>query len=586
MIRRIARSDLVLHGAIVFAGLIVANILNYLYFVLCGRILGVEAYGELTSLTAAVLVFSAPATVAQMIVARLVADEEAAGRVARRARVARAAVRATLWCALGVTVAGAALARPLADFLHIASVWPIVVSAASLGLYAVITVQRGALQGAHRFGQFSASYCVESVLRTGIGVALAPAYGALGALIGLLAGVAGCFVYDEIVLRAGGRPDAGGETSPGEIRVAYVAWRIGVAQLMLTVLSFYDVIVARHVFSTRDSGLYASAALAGRVMIGLLAFVPTIVLPKATSRASAGRSTAGLFAGALGIGAAIAVPGCLLAALFPERVVTLLAGRAFAAAAPIVPVYVAAAAALGLANVVAAYQFGLHRYRFVALSTCAGLLEIVVLCAWHPPPLAMAGVLLAGHACVLVTSFIGAGEGLRARRAVRALGILAAAFFLAGCGRHHERTIPEGIILPSAPPYVTVGGITTGGPVDPTCCWAGGDARFSLRKEQGATDLAVTIYIPSFETFAHSPQGIVAVVDGRRLADKCCFHEGVHTLLFPLPAEVRRRTGELAVELRARHTFVPLREHVGPESASFAYVLVSAAFGSFWSGRF
>ena len=87
-------------------------------------------------------------------------------------------------------------------------------------------------------------------------------------------------------------------------------------------------------------------------------------------------------------------------------------------------------------------------------------------------------------------------------------------------------------------------------------------------------------------TFARSPQGIVSVVDGRRLAEKCCFGAGLHTLLFPLPDDLRRRTGDLAVELRARHTFVPLREHVGPEDASFAYVLVSASFGSFWSGRF
>jgi O-antigen/teichoic acid export membrane protein len=360
----------------------------------------------MTSLTAGVLTLAAPANVAQIIVARLVAEHDAAGRRAERDRIARTAVRAALWFAAGVTVAGALLAQPLAAFFHVSSVWPIVVSAASLGLYAVITVQRGVLQGAHRFGQFSASYCVESVLRTGVGVALAPAYGALGALIGLLAGVAVCYVYDELVLRTPQGGDDVREDAP-DTDIAYVAWRIGVAQLMLTALSFYDVIVARHVFGAHDAGLYASAALVGRVMIGLLAFVPTVVMPKTTSRASAGRSTRALFAGALGIGAAIAVPGCIVAALFPEQIVTLFAGRAFAAAAPIVPLYAGAAAALGLANIVASYQFGLHRYRFVGAATAAGLLEIVVLCAWHPPPVAMAGVLLAGHCCVLAVSFIG-----------------------------------------------------------------------------------------------------------------------------------------------------------------------------------
>jgi O-antigen/teichoic acid export membrane protein len=413
VIRRLLRSDLVVHGSVVFAGLIVANVMNYLYFMLCGRVVGVEGYGELTALTSAVLTLAAPANVAQIVVARFVAELDAAGRRQAQERLARRAVRATLAFALLASVGGALFAAPLAAFVHVGSRLPIVVSAVSLGLYAVITVQRGVLQGASRFGQFSASYCVEAALRLVVGVLLAHWYGAFGALLGLLAGVAGCYAYDELVMRV---PAGEHAPAPGleRERAGYIAARIGVAQLMLTVLSFYDVVLVRHLFGARDAGLYAAAALVGRVMLGLLAFVPTLVMPKATARARAGASAFPLFAAAAGVSAAIAGIGALAAFAAPERIVVLFAGRDFAAAAPVVPVYVLAAGALGLANVVAAYQFGLHRYAFVAPMTVAAALETLAVALWHPSIGSVVGVLLAGHAVVLAATLIGLGGTQRA----------------------------------------------------------------------------------------------------------------------------------------------------------------------------
>jgi O-antigen/teichoic acid export membrane protein len=406
--RRIVRSDFVRHGAIVFTGLIVANVLNYLYYVLCGRVLGVEGYGELNALTSAVLTLAAPANVAQIVVAKLAAELIAAGDRRAADRLAATAVRGTLWLALGIAAASALFVVPLERFFHVASPWPILLAAVSLGLFAAITVQRGALQGAGRFGAFSASYCIEAAVRTGAGVALAVRFGPLGALVGLLLGVLVCYGYDAVLLR--GRPGAPGSASGlAGLRVSYVAGRIGLAQLMLTVLSFYDVVLARNVFGARDAGLYAAAALVGRVMLGLLAFVPTLLMPKATARARAGAAVLPLFAGAAGVALAIAAAGALAAAAAPAGIVTLFAGRKFAAAAPIVSVYVLAAGALGLANVVAAYQFGLHRFRFVVPASAVGLAEIVTVALWHPTPVAMAGVLLAGHAAFLATTLLGIG---------------------------------------------------------------------------------------------------------------------------------------------------------------------------------
>jgi membrane protein required for beta-lactamase induction len=85
-------------------------------------------------------------------------------------------------------------------------------------------------------------------------------------------------------------------------------------------------------------------------------------------------------------------------------VVTLIAGRAFGEAAPLVLPYVVASGALSIANVVAAYKMGLHRYDFVLPALAVGIVEVLTFAAWHPTLAAAIVVLLVGHIAILCTT--------------------------------------------------------------------------------------------------------------------------------------------------------------------------------------
>jgi hypothetical protein len=171
-------------------------------------------------------------------------------------------------------------------------------------------------------------------------------------------------------------------------------------------------------------------------------------------------------------------------------------------------------------------------------------------------------------------------------KAMLACVLIAGMTMLSACAHGSSRTVPSGVILASAPPYATVGGVRTGGAVDPSCCWVEPDSTFGVRKDGPATDLAVTLYVPSYPRFERFPQAIEALVEGRRVGSRCCLAPGLHTVLFRLPAELRDRTGAIPVALHARVGIVPAREHTGPETDTLAFVLVSVSFGTYWSGRF
>jgi len=406
VIARIRSSDVARHATLVFAGVVIASLFNYLYYMLIGRVASIETYGVVTSLASALLVLAAPATVAQIIAARLAADLASRGD---RAALRRLADIVTLWAgAIVIVVVGAGvLARgELARFFNLADPMPVVIALISFGLVSVVVVPRGVFQGAQCFGEFAASSSTDAVVKVVVGVPLVVPFGAPGGLWGLAVGLALALLYNVVAfgrrfgaLRAPIALDRG--------LIVRVVSHVGFSQFTFTVLTFYDVPLMKHAFDSRSAGLYAAAALVGRAVVAAISFVPTLVMPKVTARAVAGRSPLPLLFAALGIAVAFAGTAALIALVAPRFLVTLIGGPRFADAAPIVFTYVVASGALSLATVVAAYKIGLHRYDFVWAVAVVGAIEIAVLAAWHPSLAAAVSVLLCGHVATFVATLYG-----------------------------------------------------------------------------------------------------------------------------------------------------------------------------------
>lgn len=387
---------------------------NYLYYVAAGRILGVDAYGELSSISAAVLALSAPASVAQVVLARLAAEFQATRNTAALYRLARLAGRWTAGVSVAVLLVAVAARDALTGFFHAASPLPVLIGMLALALFALTTVQRGILQGTHRFGPLSVSFCLETGLRLAIGIPCAARFGVSGALAGLLGGVAVSTAYNALCIRAAVRNASSTATVPLQ-QLRRIVTNVGLVQFMLTLLySSYDVALVRFFLDARAAGLYAAASLAGRAVIGALAFIPILVMPKATSAANRNAPVYPLLAAALAMGGAIAGVAALLTAAFPARVVAALAGSAFRDAGGIAALYVPAAGLLGIGGIVAAYQIGLHRYAFVVPASLVALAQIVAIVVWHPSPHAVASVLLASDAAFCAATFIGIGARTKA----------------------------------------------------------------------------------------------------------------------------------------------------------------------------
>lgn len=370
---------------------------------LIGRRVGVDAYGVVTSLASTFYVIGAPAIVAQLIVARLAADLEARNDPGAIRRLADLATLVSLAIGVGVILVGYLAREPIAEFFKITDTAPVLTFVIGLALFGVVMVQRGVLQGAHCFTGFAISGSIETIMKVVAGVALAGFLGATGGLAGIDIGLGLALIYNLLTFALRFRGRSKGLALDPAI-VTRVITHGGVGQLTLTILTFYDVPLVKHLFDPRAAGLFAAAALVGRAVFSATSFIPTIVLPKAAARLAVGRSPLSLLAAALLMAGIVVGLAAAAAAIAPRFVVTTIAGPAFGEAAPLVFWYIVASGALSLANVVAAYKMGLHRFDFVLPSFVIGVAEIVSISLWHPSLLAVVFVLSAGHAAVLAST--------------------------------------------------------------------------------------------------------------------------------------------------------------------------------------
>ncbi len=399
MISRLRGSEFARHGALVFAGVMFSNFINYVFFVLLARRVDVESYGIVTSLASAVLVVGAPAAVAQLIGARLAADLEARGDRAALRRLGDLVGIGAFVTAIVVIAVGVLFRHPLTAYFQMTDARPLLLALLALGAYALVAVQRGVLQGAHRFDDYSISLSVESLTKVVVGIWLAGPLGATGALIGVAVGSLAGVAYDVYAFRKRFGA-ARGQLRLDRALIALVVSNVGLGQLTLSVLAYYDVALVKHFFDPRSAGLYAAAAFVGRVILAVVTIVPTLIMPKVSAQVAAGRSPLPLLRSALGIGAVLVAGALIVTAAAPRFVVVVLAGRAFADAVPLVFPYAIAGSCLSMAYVVSGYKMGLHRYDFVIPSFVLAVAEIAAVSIWHPTLSAVVTVLAVGHLAV------------------------------------------------------------------------------------------------------------------------------------------------------------------------------------------
>jgi O-antigen/teichoic acid export membrane protein len=361
------------------AAQLVSNAVALVFTVVFARILGASGYGSVAVLVSAFIILMVPGSALQIAVARQLSRALARGDAGAGAGVWQWLERLAVATAI-VAVAAIPLRGAIASVINVDETWGAAAVPVTAMLWAMVCVERGALQGLGSYGVVAGSLLAEAVGRLLFALALVGAgLDATGAFLGnALAFVA---VGAALAVALGRRLPTRGDGVPADrLRDLLARARVPVVALsLLFALQEVHIIVVKHQASDDAAGSYAVAAVAAKAIIWVAVGLGLYLLPEATRRANAGIDARPILSRSLALLAACAVPALAIFSFGGEQLLSAAFGEDLTGSAGALPWLGAAMALLGCTNLSVQYLLALHRRTFVVVLAVAAVVEVVVL---------------------------------------------------------------------------------------------------------------------------------------------------------------------------------------------------------------
>jgi O-antigen/teichoic acid export membrane protein len=404
-------------GLLVFASSMVLNIGGFVFHAIASRLLGVANYGALYALVSFAIVAAVPISIFTPVVMKYAAEFRALHDEGHMRGLIAVIIRMFGIVGAIYIVAGIVLAVPIGAFLHVPA-WQIPLVGAMSAVFLISAALRGVGTGIQDFVGYAASMCSEGISKLAFLVAFAIAgltvgLGFTAFLLGLAAGLVAMAIPLAVRYRS---------VRPLPIRLDYrriLATTGGAGSITLTVaiMGFADVVIVKHFFDVTSAGLYSAVSLGGKIMLYFVGFVPMVLIPQAAHRFARGERTRETLWAGLGFIAIASVVGIVAYRFFGLVLLHVLVGRAFDAAAPLLPGYAVAMALLALTQALSSYGIATHRLGFAPPLLIATLATLGAIAVEHPSLQAVIEELIAGNALMMVV--VGVALARQARRPAR-----------------------------------------------------------------------------------------------------------------------------------------------------------------------
>jgi O-antigen/teichoic acid export membrane protein len=380
------------------------------FTIVFARILGASDYGSLAVLVSAWIILMVPGSALQVAVARDVAGVAASGSGDAGAGMMRWLERLAL-----ATVLVAAVAIPLreliATILNVEEDWAAAAVPVSGMLWALLSVERGALQGFGRYRVVALSVIGEAASRLLFALALVGVgLDVTGAFFGTALSVAAVGLALSVPLRRLlPRADHPG-ARVSRLRDLLAEARVPAAGLtLLFALQELHVIVVKHQASSEAAGAYAVAAVAAKSIIWVAVGLGLYLVPEAARRAEAGADAQPILLRTLGLVALFAAPALLIFAAAAEPLLSAAFGEDLTDGASALPWLGLAMAFLACTYLSVQYLLALRRERFIPVLALGAALEVALVARigadLHDVALALCGLQLACAAVIGAIAF-------------------------------------------------------------------------------------------------------------------------------------------------------------------------------------
>jgi len=355
------------------------NLLNYIYHLVIGRMLGPTFYGELAALISVIgLLGIIPGAVSLVIVKQISSakNEQEVSNLIKWFKTKMLIGSLIFSCFVLI------FSPFISSFLHITKVTYFILIALSFVFALQAGFNRSILQGLLKFKEMILSVFVENAAKLLISVALVYlGFRVGGAMVAfVLAAVLGFLVtnhYLEIKSKK--------ESNSSLNLKPMLLFTIPVMVQSLAVTSLYssDLILVKHFFSSHDAGLYASLSTLGKIIFFAAGPIGSVMFPIVSKRHAKGLKVKRIFLYSCFATAVVSLSILIVYLLFPKLAVNLLYGSAYLESANLLIWFGIFMTLFTFSSLLINFHLSLNRVKVVILPLLASIAQIAVIWFYH-----------------------------------------------------------------------------------------------------------------------------------------------------------------------------------------------------------
>ncbi len=379
-IRKIIDHPLFSGSAVMIGGSMIVNVINYIYHLVMGRILGPVNYGVLASLFSILYIVGIVPTSTSVAIVKFVSSGKNPGEVALIYRSIKVLV---LKIALGISLLTAAASPVIANFLHIENVMLIILISPILFFSLITLVNQAASQGLLKFMGFVLPNLTASVVKICLGVMLIYlGFSVFGAIVGvLMGGIIAYFVSIPYVrkIQKAGKFKKNYDLKPFLI----YSMPVFLQALAFTSIFTTDLILVKHFLAPFDAGIYAALSTLGKIIFFASSPISSVMFPVISGRNAKGENYMKVFWVSLAL--TFVVSGLAVATyyFFSDLAISILYGKEYLSASAdlvwmgfFILVYT-------LAMLLVNFSLSLGKTRIIIFPVLAAVLQAVLIWVFH-----------------------------------------------------------------------------------------------------------------------------------------------------------------------------------------------------------
>lgn len=287
--KRAFKHDLIKGSTFVFLGSVVANILNYLFHVITGRMLGPEQYAVLAALISLSYVIGFPNSLISTIVTRKIATLAAKDDAGGIKGFLIIMTKHVFILSIFIVTTFFLFQDNIADFLKIKDSFLVMLLGIGFATALFATVFLSTFQGLLRFITHSILASLSSFFRlTTAAIAIGLSFGVGGVIWGfVITSILTLLIAFAFLSRYW---KAKSKTTSMSIHSYSSRLWLAISLLGTGLLINVDVLLVKHFFSDYDAGLYAALATLGKIVLFFSGSIATVLLPIASRKNAQGKS--------------------------------------------------------------------------------------------------------------------------------------------------------------------------------------------------------------------------------------------------------------------------------------------------------